>query len=75
MLLNLPNVIEICAIVATGCRIVAMALPCRVSRLLLSFPRHVFGPGCYFEKMVFRGFPIGFQRCRGVQIVENLKNV
>ena len=34
------------------------ALPCRVGRLLLSFPRRVFGPGCYFEKVAFRGFPI-----------------
>ena len=42
------------------------ALPCRVSRLLLSFPRGVFGPGCYFKKVAFRGSPLGFQRCKHV---------
>ena len=42
------------------------ALPCRVSRLLLSFPRGVFGPGCYFKKVAFRGSPLGFQRCKRV---------
>ena len=45
------------------------ALPCRVGRLLLSFPRRVFGPGCQFEKAAFRGFQIVFQRCRRVYIL------
>ena len=44
-------------------------LPCRVGRLFLSFPRRVFDPGCYFEKMAFRGFPSGFQRCKRLYIL------
>ena len=45
------------------------ALPCRVGRSLLSFPRRVFGPGCYFEKVAFHGFQIGFKRCKSLYIL------
>ena len=45
------------------------ALPCRAGRLLLFSPRRVFAPGCYFENVAFRGFPIGFQRCQSVKIL------
>ena len=45
------------------------ALPCRVGRLLLFSPRRVFAPGCYFEEVAFRGFPLGFQRCKSVYIL------
>ena len=42
------------------------SLPCRAGRLLLFSLRRVFAPGCYFEEVPFRSFPLGFQKCKRV---------
>lgn len=37
----------------------------RVGRFFQFPPWRVFGPGCYFEEVAFRGFPTGIQRSIG----------